>query len=170
MDFLLLLSALDVAFAQAPALLVEVGEVLPGAVVARVETHPEYLRVWLRYPNGALVPAEITTSTEGNEGLCAGGGAALYPRDDLAEGPRPADTVAPMLALCTRLAAHPPALRARGATGDIPAAGEAARPPLPPPSTASVPGWGTFLLGGVVAAFAAAFAWRTRRPRPVRLS
>lgn len=93
--------------AQAPSLAVE-GEALGAAVVERVELHPEFQRFWLRYPEGGILPAEVTFARPGHEGLCTAGGATLFPREELLEGPRPADVTGPMGVLCERLPARIP--------------------------------------------------------------
>ncbi|MFZ5478778.1 MAG: hypothetical protein ACOZNI_18545, partial [Myxococcota bacterium] len=102
--------------------LASTGETLPGAVVERVETHPEYHRYWLRYADGgALVPAEVTLSREGHTGQCEAHGATLYARVELAEGSPPKDVLAPVRTLCERLAGGAPAF-------DGPAAARGPRP------------------------------------------
>lgn len=95
------------------------GERLVGATVERVEVHHEYERYWLRYAEGALIPAELTRSTPGHEGLCGAHGLDLYPRAELGEGVV-ADVTGPMRTLCERLATRPVRLEARR--------GEAAEP------------------------------------------
>ena len=114
--------------------LAEVGDALPGAIVERVELHPEYQRYWLRHDDGGgIFPAELTRSAVGFEGLCEAHGLALYPREELGEGPRPADPLLPVRALCARLADHPVGLRAR--VGGDPAATLRSTEPVPDPAS-----------------------------------
>jgi hypothetical protein len=116
--------------------LAEAGEVLDGAVVTRVELHPEYQRYWLRQPGGGEAVAELTT---GAGGLCEAAGLTIFPRGDLSGE----DGRAGMEPLCRRLTERPPQLRARPAEGGpatptdgpgAPAPGRAeGRPTLEPP-------------------------------------
>lgn len=106
------------------------GEALPGAAVERVEIHPEYERYWLRYPDGATIPAEATRATPGAEGHCTAHDVTLYLREDLGQG-TPTDAAAPMAALCARLVEHAPTLRARGEFVPGPSPGLPPAPALP---------------------------------------
>ncbi len=109
--------------------LARVGDALPGATVERVDLHPEYERYWLRYGDGALIPAEATRASAGSEGHCTAHDVTLYLREDMGQG-QPPEATAPMAALCGRLVEHPPTLRPRGGV-----VSEVA-PPTPPPLVA----------------------------------
>lgn len=77
-----------------------------SVVVVGVEVHPEYERYALRLDDGRVAVAELTT---GAGGLCDVGGLTIFPRADLSG----VNQTTGMSALCERLAARRPSLRAR---------------------------------------------------------
>ncbi len=76
--------AVDPVLAERGAL-AAVGEVVDGATVATVTTHPEFERYTLEKGGGTLV-VELTLADPVHSGLCAKDGLALFPRPDLVSG------------------------------------------------------------------------------------
>jgi hypothetical protein len=90
--------------------LADVGDALDGAVVTRVETHPEYERYWLRQADGRESVAEMVT---GADGMCEVGDLTLFPRPELGAS----NGTVGLQALCARMAERSPHLRARRGEG-----------------------------------------------------
>lgn len=155
---LALLLLAGAALADEPAVtLAEPGEAVADAVVERVELHPEFQRYWLRFPGGGVIPAEVTYTRPGHEGLCEAGGVTLFPREELGERAEGVDSRAAMDALCARLPERTPAVgpvQTDTPTPAAPAAHEAMEPIDIPPYPVALMGVvaATALVAGVVLA------------------
>ena len=92
------------ASGTASAGLASVDEALPGAVVERVEDHPEYQRYHLVLDGGESLQVEIVTLGD-NPGVCSAGGLTVFPRWELLgrEIPEAASRHPAVAALCERL-------------------------------------------------------------------
>lgn len=133
------------------------GEVVGDAVVERVDLHPEFQRYWLRFPSGGRIPAEVTYTRPGHEGLCEAGGVTLFPREELGERVGGVDWRAAMDALCARLPERVPVLGPMETDAPAPpppAAHEAMEPTDLPPFPVALMGVvaATVVLAGVVLA------------------
>ncbi len=94
------------AFPGAPGVgtLTQVGDLLPGARVETVETHPEFERYGLRLDDGRLLQVEAVEKSSRVSGVCGGEGVALQPRWELLSQEAPPGPLHPAVqALCERL-------------------------------------------------------------------
>ncbi|MBM4368957.1 MAG: hypothetical protein FJ102_22265, partial [Deltaproteobacteria bacterium] len=79
--------------------LASMGEVIDGATVTTVVSHPEFERYTLQKGNAEFV-VELTMADPVHAGLCTAGGLSIFPRPDLVTGELAQVDVAPW---CTRL-------------------------------------------------------------------
>lgn len=86
--------------------LARVGEALGGAPVERIEQHPEFERLTVRLPGGALLPLEVTLARPETSPACVHHGFAVYPRFELVGGQVLPEASPVTAALCARLEAQ----------------------------------------------------------------